>query len=99
MAPTDSGEDAPAQLEVFRLERLVLIEVTQDLERVGDANVERIGVERLDEQYAGFLLSAHAHVEETEAVLNVGQHRPQIGGFLIELLCRLEPAALIETLG
>src|SRR5262249_24190754 len=52
-----------AHHEVLGLERLVGVEVLEDLAAVGDADVERVGLEGLVEDSAGLLLATHAHVE------------------------------------
>ena len=65
-----------AQLKMLRRQRRVFLQMVEHFERVGDANVERVGIEGFGENRLGFLFPAHAHVEQAEAVLRPGQDRP-----------------------
>ena len=88
-----------AQLKMLRRQRRVLFQVMEHLERVRDANVERVGIEGFGENGLGFFFPAHAHVEQAEAVLSPGQDRPQFHRFLVVSLGVFEAATLVELTG
>ena len=58
---------------MLALYRLILIEMTQNLERIRDANVEGIRLEGLIEQGSRLVLAAKPHVQHAQARLGSGQ--------------------------
>ncbi len=83
-----------ANLEMGRLDRLVTIEMTENLQGVRDAHVKGVRFERLLEQGPGLLFASHAHVKESQTCLCAGERRPELSGFLVAGFGFGESAAL-----